>query len=90
MAIITREPEREQRWMEPKRWGMLFPNRNEEEEMAQPRLSMRRIDEILRLNYEAGLSHRKIAAACGISAGSVSEYVARAKAPGSAGCCRTG
>lgn len=59
---------------------MLFPNRNEEEEMAQPRLSMRKIEEILRLKYEAGLTHRKIAAACGISAGSVSEYVARAKA----------
>ena len=40
--------------------------------MAQERLSMRKIEEILRLKYESGLSHRAIAQSCAISAGSPS------------------
>ena len=48
--------------------------------MSQARLSMRKIEEILRLKYEARLSHRQIAEACRISAGTVSEYITRAKA----------
>jgi transposase len=43
---------------------------------------MRKIEEILRLKYEAGLKHRAIAQSCAISAGTVSEYIARAQAAG--------
>jgi transposase len=50
--------------------------------MAQKRLSMRKIEEILRLKYEKKLTHRAIAQACSVSAGTVSEYVAYAKAAG--------
>jgi transposase len=50
--------------------------------MAQVRLSMRKIEEILRLKYESGLSHRAIGQSCAISAGTVSDYVSRAKAAG--------
>lgn len=50
--------------------------------MAQQRLSMRKIEEILRLKYESGLTHRAIARACSVSAGTVSEYVTHAKAAG--------
>lgn len=50
--------------------------------MSQERLSMRKIEEILRLKYEAGLTHRAIAQSCAVSAGTVSEYITRAKAAG--------
>ena len=50
--------------------------------MAQARLSMRKIEEILRLKYEGGLSHRAIGQSCAVSAGTVSDYVSRAKAAG--------
>jgi len=50
--------------------------------MTQARLSMRKIEEVLRLKYEVGLTHRKIAQSCGISASTVSEYVTHAKAAG--------
>jgi hypothetical protein len=50
--------------------------------MPQARLSMRKIEEILRLKYEVGLTHRDIARSCGVSAGTVSEYVTHAKAAG--------
>ena len=50
--------------------------------MSQKRLSMRKIEEILRLKYEAGLSHRAIAQSCSVSASTVSEYVTHAKAAG--------
>ncbi len=43
---------------------------------------MRKITEILRLKYEAKLSHEKIARACGISKGAVGKYVNLAKARG--------
>jgi transposase len=61
---------------------MLFLNRTEEEEMAQKRLSMRKIEEILRLNYEKKLTHRAIAQACAVSSSTVSEYLTHAKAAG--------
>jgi hypothetical protein len=32
--------------------------------MAQERLSMRKIKEVLRLKYDCGLSHRQIAVSC--------------------------
>jgi transposase-like protein len=50
--------------------------------MTQKRLSMRKTEEILRLKYESGLTHRAIARACSVSAGTVSEYVTRAQAAG--------
>jgi transposase len=43
---------------------------------------MKKIHDVLRLHYEAKLSHRKIARACGISKGIVSRYLALAKARG--------
>lgn len=46
--------------------------------MAKKRLRMRKIREVLRLKFEARLGHRAIAAACGIGAGTVSDYVVRA------------
>ena len=50
--------------------------------MPRKGLSMRKIEEVLRLKYEAQLSHRAIAKSCSISASTVSEYVAAAKANG--------
>ena len=50
--------------------------------MAQKRLSMRKIEEVLRLKFEKGLTHREIARSCGISAATVSDYVMRAKVAG--------
>jgi transposase len=43
---------------------------------------MRRLREILRLKYEAGLPHRAIAHACGVGLGTVSMYLHRATAAG--------
>ena len=45
--------------------------------MAYRRLSMRRIREILRLKFEAGLSQRAIARAIGVSNSTVSEAFSR-------------
>jgi transposase len=50
--------------------------------MSQERLSMRKLREILRLKWESRLSHRAIAQSCGISPGTVSDYVQRAQAAG--------
>ena len=50
--------------------------------MAQERLSMRKINEVLRLKWECGLSNRAIARSCSISHSTVSEYVRRAQAVG--------
>ena len=50
--------------------------------MAQERLTMRKIREILRLKYEAGLSNRAIAGACNISNSTVGEYLRRAEIAG--------
>jgi len=43
---------------------------------------MRKVTEVLRLKYEAKLSHEKIACAVGLSKGSVGNYVSQAKALG--------
>jgi transposase len=43
---------------------------------------MRKIEEILRLKYEAGLTHRAIAQSCSVSPSTVSEFVTHAKAAG--------
>jgi transposase len=43
---------------------------------------MRKIKEVLRLKFEAGLSHERIAAATGLSKGAVAKYVRRALSAG--------
>jgi hypothetical protein len=43
---------------------------------------MRRLRDVLRLKYEAGLAHRAIAQACTVGLGTVSVYLARALAAG--------
>jgi transposase len=50
--------------------------------MAQERLTMRKIREVLRLKWECGLSNRAIARSCSISHGTVGEYVRRAREAG--------
>jgi transposase len=50
--------------------------------MPTERLSMRKIRELLRLRFEAGLSTRVIAEAVGISKGAVNDYLCRAKMAG--------
>ena len=50
--------------------------------MAQERLTLRKIREILRLKEEAGLSNRAIARACKVSNSTVGEYLQRAEAAG--------
>jgi IS30 family transposase len=47
--------------------------------MAQERLTVRKIKEILRLKYEANLSNRAIAGACKVSNSTVGEYLQRAR-----------
>ena len=50
--------------------------------MAATRLVMRRLRDVLRLKYEAGLAHRAIAQACTVGLGTVSAYLTRAAAAG--------
>jgi len=50
--------------------------------MTAKRLSMRKIQEVLRLKWERGLSNRQIAKSCSTSRSTVSEYVSRAEAAG--------
>ena len=50
--------------------------------MSQASLSMRKIEEILRLKFEIGLTHRAIAKSCGVSTSTVSEYITHARAAG--------
>ena len=50
--------------------------------MAQKRLTMRQIHEILRLKYQNQLSLREIARSCGLAVSTVGDYVKRAEAVG--------
>ena len=50
--------------------------------MPAKRLSMRKIKEILRLKFEAGLGHRKIGRSCGLGKSTVSECLARFETSG--------
>lgn len=50
--------------------------------MAQARMSMRKIKEVLRLKWSCGLSNRAIGRSCRVSSSTVSEYVQRAKRAG--------
>jgi len=47
---------------------------------------MRKIKDVLRLKYEAGLSNRRIAGSCGISRTAVAEYLVAINTAG----CRPG
>ena len=50
--------------------------------MATKRLSMRKLREILKLKHETGLTHREIAKACSVGAGTVSVYITGAREAG--------
>jgi transposase len=50
--------------------------------MPQERLTVRKVKEIMRLKYEAGLSNRAIAGACKVSNSTVGEYLRRAETAG--------
>ena len=50
--------------------------------MAKPRLSMRKIKEVLRLKYHCALSKREIAQSCQIGRSTVADYLWRAKQAG--------
>jgi transposase len=50
--------------------------------MANPRISMRKIKDVLRLRYTAGLSYRQIATSLHIGYGAVVRYLHRAEAAG--------
>ena len=50
--------------------------------MAQERLTMRNIAEVLRLRWDCGLSNRAIARSCSISHSTVAEYLRRAQEAG--------
>ena len=50
--------------------------------MAQERLTMRKIAEVLRLKWECGLSNRTIGRSCSISHSTVAEYLRRAQEAG--------
>src|SRR3954469_6525332 len=48
--------------------------------LMSERNSMRKVREVLRLKFESGRSNRQIAMSCRIGAGTVSEYLHRARA----------
>jgi hypothetical protein len=47
--------------------------------MPANRKTMRKIKEVIRLKFEADLSHERIAAATGVSKGAVTKYLQRAR-----------
>ena len=50
--------------------------------MAKPRLSMRKIKEVLRLSYQCGLSARQVALSANVSRSTVKDYLVRAERTG--------
>src|SRR6516164_5691649 len=64
--------------------GKLFLRLDLQERWQVPtrRLSMRKVNEVLRLRFELGLEQRAIARACSISQSTVHEYLKRAAAAG--------
>src|SRR5512133_725741 len=50
--------------------------------MTQERLTLKKIREIIRLKYDAGLSNRAIVGTCKVFNSTVCEYLRRAKAAG--------
>ena len=55
--------------------------------MAQTKLTMRQIQEILRLKHQNQLSIREIARSCGLPSSTVGDYLKRAEAAASSGRC---
>src|ERR1700730_15003135 len=64
-----------------RRHGILFPA-DEGREMPARRLSMRKVQEVLRLLLVCGLSQRQVSRVCGVARASVTDYVARARRAG--------
>lgn len=50
--------------------------------MPTPRMALRMIKDVIRLKWDAGLPHERIAAALKLSKGAVQKYVALASAAG--------
>jgi transposase len=50
--------------------------------MANRRLPLRKVKEVLRLKYDCGLSEREIARICGVARSTVADYLMKAKAVG--------
>src|SRR5207253_11300046 len=50
--------------------------------MAKPRLSMRKIKEVLRISYQCGLSARQVALSANVSRSTVKDYLVRAERTG--------
>ncbi len=50
--------------------------------MAKPRLSMRKIKEVLRLSYQCSLSARQVALSANVSRSTVKDYLVRAERAG--------
>jgi len=50
--------------------------------MPAERVPMRKIKDLLRLNWGCGLSNRQVAARCGVARSTVAETLSRAKAAG--------
>src|SRR4030043_1193436 len=78
---FSKKRKRGKHWLIPKMW-QATSQEDKEVDVAQERLTMRKIREILRLKHEAGLSDRAIAGACKISNSTVGEYLRRAEAAG--------
>jgi predicted transcriptional regulator len=53
--------------------------------MPQQRMDIRMIKDILRLKYQGGLSHERIAQSLGVSKGAVAKYLSLAGGAGLAG-----
>ena len=70
------------RWISHPAAGTLPQNPLEEVAMAKRRLSMRKIEEVLRLKWVHALSNRQIAKSCLISHTTVREYLDRARLAG--------
>jgi PadR family transcriptional regulator, regulatory protein PadR len=68
-----------------RQWGFL-PN-GEETALPTERLSMCKIQEVLRPRYALGLGQRQIGRTCSIAQATVHEYLKRAQRPGSPGRC---
>ena len=71
----------ERRWNECQGGGSIQMNR-ERYLMAQNKLTMRQIQEILRLKHQNQLSVREIARSCGLAASTVGDYLKRAEVAG--------
>ena len=70
------------RWLNTRAMDKLPEKTLQEAAMANRRICMRSIKEILRLKYAHGLSNREIALSCGVSHTVINHYVLRARQKG--------